>query len=157
MEAQGYKFKDKVMFQDNMSATKMEKNGRNSCTGNSRHYFFVKDRLDKKEFRLEYCPTGDIIADYFTKPLQGALFTKFTAVIMGWEHIDSISTLRNKERVAEHVFPCEEKEVKNTVKKSYADAVKTNPHVNNAAQHMASSGAKTAIQHAEQAPINHSF
>ena len=103
-----------------MSAMKMEKNGRNSCTGNSRHisirYFFVKDRLDKKEFRLEYCPTGDIIADYFTKPLQGALFTKFTAVIMGWEHIDSISTLRNKDRVAEHVFPCEEKEVKNTIK-----------------------------------------
>ena len=48
MEAQGYKFKDKVLFQDNMSAMKMEKNGRNSCTGNSRHisirYFFVKDR-----------------------------------------------------------------------------------------------------------------
>ena len=54
MEAQGYKFKDKVLFQDNMSAMRMEKNGRNSCTGNSRHisirYFFVKDRLDKKEF-----------------------------------------------------------------------------------------------------------
>ena len=54
MEAQRYKFKDKVLFQDNMSAMKMERNGRNSCTGNSRQisirYFFVKDRLDKKEF-----------------------------------------------------------------------------------------------------------
>ena len=59
--------------------------------------------------------------------------------------------------VAEHVFLCEEKEVKNTVKKSYVDAVKTNTHVDNAAQHMASSGAKTAIKHAEQAPNNHSF
>ena len=80
-ETQGYKFKDKVMFQDNMSAIKMEKNGRSSCMGNSRHisirYFFVKDRIDKKEFRLEYCPTGDMIVDYFTKPLQGALFNKF--------------------------------------------------------------------------------
>ena len=37
MEAQGYKFKDKVMYQDNMSAMKMEKNGCNSCTGNLRH------------------------------------------------------------------------------------------------------------------------
>ena len=37
MEAQGYKFKDKVLFQDNMSAMKMKKNGRNLCTGNSRH------------------------------------------------------------------------------------------------------------------------
>ena len=77
MEAQGYKFMDKVLYQDNMIAMKMEKNGRNSCAGNSRHisirYFFVKDRLDKGEFRLEYCPTGDMIADYFTKALQGAL------------------------------------------------------------------------------------
>ena len=64
-----------------MSTMKMEKNGRNTCTGNSRHisirYFFVKDRLDKKEFRLDYCPTGNMIADFFTKPLQGALFNKF--------------------------------------------------------------------------------
>lgn len=30
MEAQGNKFRDKVLFQDNMSAMKMEKNGRNS-------------------------------------------------------------------------------------------------------------------------------
>ena len=30
MEAQGYKFRDKVLFQDNMSAMKMKKNGRNS-------------------------------------------------------------------------------------------------------------------------------
>ena len=29
MESQGYKFKDKVMFQENMSAMKIEKNGRN--------------------------------------------------------------------------------------------------------------------------------
>ena len=81
MEAQGYKFKDKVLFQDNMSAMKMEKNGRNSCTGNLRHisirYFFVKYRLDKKEFRLDCCPTGNMIADFFMKPLQGALFNKF--------------------------------------------------------------------------------
>ena len=36
MEAQGYKFKDKVLCQGNMSAMKMEKNGRNLCMGNSR-------------------------------------------------------------------------------------------------------------------------
>lgn len=55
---------------------KLEINGRNSCTGNSCHisirYFFVKDRVDNKEFAIEYCPTKEMIADYFTKPLQGA-------------------------------------------------------------------------------------
>ena len=37
MEHQGYKLKNNTLNQDNQSAIKMEKNGRNSCTGNSRH------------------------------------------------------------------------------------------------------------------------
>ena len=37
-------------------------------------FFFVKDRVDKKEIRIEYCPTEKMRADYFTKPLQGKLF-----------------------------------------------------------------------------------
>ena len=65
-----------------------------------------------------------MMADYFTKPLQGALFNKFQAVIMGWEHIDSLSTPRNKEHVVEQVFLHEEKSVTNAVKKLYADAVR---------------------------------
>ena len=53
----GYVVKDNVLCQDNQSTLLMLKNGRNSCTGNSRHinirYFFVKDRIDKKEVRVE--------------------------------------------------------------------------------------------------------
>jgi len=37
MEAQGYSLKDNAIYQDNKSAIFMEINGRNSCTGNSRH------------------------------------------------------------------------------------------------------------------------
>ena len=37
LEAQGYKIMDNIIFQENQSAIRMEKNGRNSCTGNSRH------------------------------------------------------------------------------------------------------------------------
>ena len=52
LEAQGYKLKDKVLHQDNMSAIRMEKNGRNSCTGNSRHisirYFLLKTEWTRK-------------------------------------------------------------------------------------------------------------
>ena len=47
LEKQGYKPTSNVIYQDNQSAMCMEINGRNSCTGNSRHidirYFFVKD------------------------------------------------------------------------------------------------------------------
>ena len=31
---------------------------------------------------VEYCPTEDMIADFFTKPLQGTQFRKLRALIM---------------------------------------------------------------------------
>ena len=72
----------------------MLKNGRNSCTGKSRHihirYFFVKDRVDKKEVRIEYCPSLDMLADFFTKPLQGKLFLKFKELLMRQKPITSL-------------------------------------------------------------------
>jgi hypothetical protein len=37
-------------------------------------YFFIADRVKSKEICIEYCPTGIMVADYFTKPLQGILF-----------------------------------------------------------------------------------
>ena len=53
IEHQVYKVKINQLMQDNMSAMKMEKNDRNSCTGNYRHinirYFFFKYRVDKEE------------------------------------------------------------------------------------------------------------
>ena len=97
MGAQGYILKNNLFHQDNQSAMKMEKNGRNSCTGNSRHihirFFFIKDQVDAKYMEIIHCPTEQMLADYFTKPLQGALFHLFRAVIMGWKHI---STLKDK-------------------------------------------------------------
>ena len=94
LDAQGYTIKNNIVYQDNQSAMRMEKNGRNSCTGNSRHihikYFFVKDRVDNNELKIQYCPTAEMLADFFTKPLQGALFKKFRDVIMGWKHINTL-------------------------------------------------------------------
>ena len=102
MKEQGYQLKTNDIYQDNQSAIKMERNGRNSCTGNSRHihirYFFVKDRQDKGEIDIKYCPTENMLADFFTKPLQGTLFERFRAVIMGHAHISTLST-PFKERV----------------------------------------------------------
>ena len=42
----------------------------------------IKDRVDKKELSLEYCPTDEMIADFLTKPLQGEKFRKFRKLIM---------------------------------------------------------------------------
>ena len=64
----------------------LEKNGRGSSSKRTRHinirYFFVVDRIKQGELRVEYCPTGDMVADYFTKPLQGSLFRRMHDTIM---------------------------------------------------------------------------
>ena len=86
LEGQGYKIKDNIVYQDNQSAMLLEKNGQRSSTKRTRHlnirYFFVTDRIQAKELTVEYCPTGDMWADVFTKPLQGAAFVKFRKLIL---------------------------------------------------------------------------
>ena len=108
LEEQGYGIKNNVVYQDNQSAMLLEKNGRNSCTGNSRHinirYFFVKDRIDKKEIKVEYCPTGLMLADYNTKPLMGAKFQEFREYVMGWKNIaDLVTSIEQSVRIKERV------------------------------------------------------
>ena len=78
--------KDNVVFQDNQSAILLEKNGQRSSGKRTRHlnirYFFITDRVNKNEATIKYCPTEDMLGDFFTKPLQGALFRKLRAMIM---------------------------------------------------------------------------
>jgi hypothetical protein len=51
----------------------MEKNGKASSGKRTRHinirYFFVVDRVQSGEVSIEYCPTREMIGDFFTKPL----------------------------------------------------------------------------------------
>ena len=78
LQAQGQKVADNLLYQDNMSSIQLEKNDRRSCTKRTRHidirYSFVKNRVESGEVHIEHCPTLDMLADYFTKSLQGALF-----------------------------------------------------------------------------------
>jgi hypothetical protein len=87
MEAQGYQVQDNILFQDNKSAILLEKNGKASSSKRTKHvnirYFFITDRVDKGDVSLVWCPTGDMIGDFMTKSLQGALFWKFRDQIMG--------------------------------------------------------------------------
>jgi hypothetical protein len=86
-KAQGYGVKDKVLFQDNKSSIILEKNGKASSSKRTKHintrYFIITDRVSKEEVLVVWFPMGDIIGDYATKPLQGALFRKFRDQIMG--------------------------------------------------------------------------
>lgn len=90
MEAQGYPIKSAIFNQDNESAIKMESNGKSSCGQRSRHidirYFFITDQSKRKNIDITHCPTADMLADFFTKPLQGSLFRKFRSVLLGEDH-----------------------------------------------------------------------
>jgi hypothetical protein len=87
LEAQGYGVVENIIYQDNKSAILLEKNGKASSGKRTKHinmrYFFITDRISKKDMSVEWCPTEDMTSDFFTKPLQGALFLRFRDLIMG--------------------------------------------------------------------------
>ena len=87
MLAQEIKMYKKILFQDNQSAMFLEKNGISSISRNTRHinirYYFIKDRMKSGEIELEYCPTENMLADFFTKPIQGKRFMMLRKIIMG--------------------------------------------------------------------------
>ena len=89
LKAQGYEVGNTVVYQDNMSAILMEKNGKSSSSKRTKHinmrYFFIQDRWKKGEFKIEHCPTDEMLADFFTKPLQGKKFIYFRDRILGIE------------------------------------------------------------------------
>ena len=87
MENQGYLVEDVFVYQDNESAILLETNGMKSVGKGSRHvkikYFLIVDKVKGKELRVLHCPTEDMTADFYTKPLQGALFIKHRNSMLG--------------------------------------------------------------------------
>jgi hypothetical protein len=89
LEAQGYDMQPTLIYQDNKSAMLLEEYGKASSSKRTKHinvrYFFVKDKIEKGEIRLEHCPTEEMWADVHTKPKQGKIFSVFRGVLMGIE------------------------------------------------------------------------
>ena len=87
LKAQGYVVVDNILHQDNRSTTLLEQNGKMSSGKRTKHiaicYFFVTDRIRSGEISPKWYPTGEMIADFLTKPLQGAMFWKFKDLLMG--------------------------------------------------------------------------
>jgi hypothetical protein len=86
LEAQGYAVNESIVYQDNKSTILLAENGKASSGKRTRHinirYFFIKDRVASGEVKIEYCPTNEMVGDFFTKPLHGMQFIKFRDEIM---------------------------------------------------------------------------
>ena len=85
--AQGCGVTDNILAQDNRSPAPLERSGKASSSKRAKHasvrHFFVTDRVAKGELEIEWCPTLEMIGDYVTKPLRGALLREFRDLIVG--------------------------------------------------------------------------
>ena len=89
---EGYKSSD---FPSTIKLAETEK----SKTRNSKHidvrYFYIKEKLEQGTMELKYLPTGDMIADIFTKPLQGNTFYKLRGKLMNLPTLNRLTQLLN--------------------------------------------------------------
>jgi hypothetical protein len=76
-----------IILQDNTSTIQLENNGKRSSGKRTRHinirYFYITDQIKEGKVSVTYCPTLEMVSDYFTKPLQGSLFRTHRNAIMG--------------------------------------------------------------------------
>ena len=85
-ECQVFKVKVNIIYQDNTSTTKLQKNGKTISRRRTRHYdikyFYVTYLIIRDKVQVIYCPTNDMLGDYMTKPLVGSNFVRFKDLIM---------------------------------------------------------------------------
>ena len=86
MEGQGYKMGPSLVRQDNQATIRLLEKGK-SDSKRTKHintrFFFVHDRIEKGEVILHYTPSELMVADFFTKPLQGNLFLRMRDKLLG--------------------------------------------------------------------------
>ena len=104
LSAQGFDLTHNTLFQDNQSAMKIICNGKRSSGPKTKHmdtrYFWIKDRLESEGINVVYCPTSLMVANFFTKPLQGHLFKTLRDVVLGYTRFDSL-TVDNKDATSQ--------------------------------------------------------
>ena len=90
LQGQSYDVKYTTIKQDNKSSILLEENGKMSSTKNTRHilirYYFICDVMKREgheDLQIEWCPTLEMWADFYTKPLAGELFQKMRRCILG--------------------------------------------------------------------------
>ena len=87
LEAQGCEIKENILYQDNQSTLKLLVNGKRSSGKRTRalniRYFFLHDQAEHRNLKFGYCPSGNILGDYNTKPLNRVPFKRMRRKLMG--------------------------------------------------------------------------
>jgi hypothetical protein len=85
--SQGYGIIKNLFLQDNRRTILLEQNGRASSSKRTRNiniwYFFIADWVNMTVISLHWRPTKEMVADFWTKSLQGSHFRKLRDYIMG--------------------------------------------------------------------------
>jgi len=99
LAAQGEYIPTTTVYQDNKSTILLAENGKASSGKRTKHldvrYFFVTDKIKKGEVKIAYCPTQDMLGDFFTKPLQGTQFVRMRSKILNLPSSSSTAVHRS--------------------------------------------------------------
>ncbi len=70
------------------------KNGCLSSGKRTKHfdirYFYVRDLIERGVITVEHCTTEDMVADFFTKPIQGKRFQDLRDLILNRKHASAL-------------------------------------------------------------------
>jgi hypothetical protein len=88
LEYQGYERLPILIEQDNISCMTLMEKG-HAKAENTRfievRYFWIYDYIKRGKIKLVKVPTEEMASDYFTKPVQGAIFQRLHKKIMGYK------------------------------------------------------------------------
>ena len=86
LAAQGLPVPMTTIFQDKKNTILLAENGSTSSGKCTKHldvrYYFVTNKIKNGEVKIAYCPTKDMLGDFFTKLLQGSAFIKMRENIL---------------------------------------------------------------------------
>jgi len=81
-----------TIYQDNKSMILLLENGKASSSKRTKHLdvrYFVTDCTKRGEVKVTYCPTENMLVDFFTKPFQGAVFRRMRSQILNIPFTDT--------------------------------------------------------------------
>lgn len=98
LAAQGQYVPTTTIYQGNKSTILLAENDNSSSSKKKHHlnvrYYFITDQIKKENLKVAFCPSQDMLADLFTKPLQGALFICMQEKGLNLPAIESINMHR---------------------------------------------------------------